>query len=159
MIQSLQIKNLLPKRKAGQIQRWEALFLGSFLLGKFQSSEKQGLPVQRHKNLYKSDKKRQHENLQKSSLTPPLSQKHQGEHITQEFLLQTWALFAEHFPLFGHRISFKMPPQDLFMTLAARSPTAAQFWLPVTQGANCACEYLPAILNTLFQTVLLGIQR
>ena len=63
MIQSLQIKNLLLKRKAGQIQRCEALFLGSFLLVKFQSSEKQGLPVSRHKNLYKSDKKCQHENF------------------------------------------------------------------------------------------------
>lgn len=42
MIQSLQIKNLLLKWKAGQIQRCEELFLGPFLLGKIQGVSNRG---------------------------------------------------------------------------------------------------------------------
>lgn len=49
------------KESAAETESWsdqhhEELFLDPFLLGKIQDSEKQGLPVFRHKSLCKRDK-------------------------------------------------------------------------------------------------------
>lgn len=63
MIQSLQIKNLLLKGKAGQPQPGEALFSGPFLRDHIRGSEKPGLPVSRKKKPLQKWQKCQHDSF------------------------------------------------------------------------------------------------